>query len=93
VPLWRDHLALGLEGRVISSRRLSLDSPDETATYVLVNAFLTWKNLPKNFSASIKVYDLFGQTWYEPSVSEDSFPIRQIPHTGPNGVLRLSYAY
>src|SRR5262249_40228945 len=93
VPVWRDHLILGVEGQLISQRKLLETSPDESDVTVRLHAFVTWKGLPRGLMATLKVYDLTGQTYYEPSQAEDSFPIVRIPHDGPTVVLRLSYAY
>jgi outer membrane receptor protein involved in Fe transport len=93
VPVWRDHLVLGAELKVISPRRLSEDAPDESDWVVLPDLFVTWKGLPKGLSATLKVYNITGLTWYEPSVAEDSFPVTRIPHPGPTFSLRLGYQY
>jgi hypothetical protein len=52
-----------------------------------------WRDLPKGWSAQLKVYDVTGQPWVEPSLAEDSRPIVRIPHGGPTAVLRLSYGF
>jgi iron complex outermembrane receptor protein len=93
VPVWRDHLVLGAEAKVISSRRLSNDAPDESDTAFLLSAMVMWRNLPKGLVASFKIYNLTAQTYQEPSTAEDSFPVTRIPHTGPTFVLRLSYQH
>ena len=93
VPAWRDHLILGAELKVISQRRLSPDSMEESDPVVLPDLFVTWKGLPKGMMATFKIYNLTGVTWYEPSTAEDSFPITRIPHPGPTFSLRLSYQY
>jgi hypothetical protein len=77
LPVWRDHLFVGAEVRYRSPVRLGLGSLD----------------LPKGWSAQLKVYDVTAQPWVEPSLAEDSRPIVRIPHGGPTAVLRLSYGF
>ena len=91
IPLWRDHLLAGAEARFWSARTTSDGS--ETDPYVLLSAHVVWRDLPRGFSATLKVYDLTGITWHEPSVAEDSHPITRIPHRGPEVQLRLSYGF
>ncbi len=91
IPAWREHLIVGTELDVISPRRLSLESDEESPTAVLWSAFIQWRGLPKGLSASVKIYNLLARTYYEPSTAEDSYPIAKIPHVGPSFVLRLTY--
>jgi iron complex outermembrane receptor protein len=93
VPLWRDHLHAGAELKVISPRLLDPGGTDETPTATILNAHVTWRDLPKGLSATLKVYNLTAQTYYEPSSAETSFPIARIPHAGPTVLLRLTYAH
>jgi iron complex outermembrane receptor protein len=93
IPAWRDHLILGAELKVIAPRRLSDEAPALTDPVVLPDLFVTWKGLPKGLSATFKVYNITGITWYEPSTAEDSFPVVRIPHPGPTFSFRLAYQY
>jgi iron complex outermembrane receptor protein len=90
-PLWREHLLIGVEARYMSGRRASIDDTSMTSGVMLLSAHVTWRGLPAGLSAALKVYNLVGTTWYEPSTAEDSFPITRAPHTGPTVTLRLSY--
>jgi hypothetical protein len=91
--IWRDHLFFGAEVRVLSPRRLTVESIDESPTNFVMNMFLVWRGLPRNFSATLKVYDILGATNYEPAPTEEVSPIVRIPQTGPTATLRLSYAF
>lgn len=91
VPAWREHFWIGTEVDVISSRRFTLDTAEESGPMTIWSAFIQWRNLPKGLAASLKVYNLIGKTFYEPSTAEDSYPITRVPRTGPSVVLRLTY--
>lgn len=91
-PLWREHLFAGSELRFWSAREV-VDRGEPTAPHVQLGAHVVWKDLPRHFTASLKVWDLTGLAWYEPSVAEDSRPIARIPHRGPEVQLRLSYGF
>jgi hypothetical protein len=93
IPLWRQHLVFGTEARLIGPRRFTMESAAESDTVILLNGHLTWKDLPKGFSATIKIYNLAATSWQEPVPAEDSFPISRFPRTGPTVNLRLSYQY
>jgi iron complex outermembrane receptor protein len=95
-PLWRRHLVVGTELRVISPRLVADEvagevTPDETPTVFLMNAHVTWRDLPKGLMATLKVYNLTATRYAEPTTAEDSFPITRTIHTGPTVLLRLSY--
>ena len=74
-----------------------VDAPRESTECPLADwvprTFFHLPGLPKGLSATLKVYNLTGVTWYEPSTAEDSFPVVRIPHPGPTVSLRLSYQY
>ena len=91
--IWRDHLFFGAEVRVLSPRRLAVDSTEESPTNFVMNMFFVWRGLPRNFTATFKVYDILGVTNYEPAPTEEVSPIVRIPQTGPTATLRLSYAF
>ena len=93
VPLWRDHLFLGAEGRVWSARRLMPGSTESTDPVALLSANVSWRDLPRGLSVMLKVINLTGQTWYEPSITEDSHPVLRVPHGGPTVIARLGYEY
>src|SRR5262249_10531528 len=90
-PLWRDHLLIGLEARYISNRRATIDGSSQAPGSLRLSAHLSWSGIPKGFSASLKVYDLTGQTYEDPSPAEDSFPITKVTHSAPTVVFRVSY--
>jgi iron complex outermembrane receptor protein len=92
-PLWRNHLFAGAELRVISPRLVTPGTNDYTPTAVLVSAHVSWRDLPRGLSASLKVYDLSAQDYYEPSTAETSTPIAHIKHSGPTVLLRAAYAF
>jgi len=60
---------------------------------VVLNGFVMWKGIPKNFTATLKVYDFLAVTNYEPAPSEETSPIVRVPQKGPVAMLRLSYAF
>jgi len=91
--IWRDHLFIGLEVNVISPRRLTIDTTDESDTNFVMNGFFIWRGIPKNFTATLKVYDLLGVTNYEPAPTEETSPIIRVPQKGPVAMLRLSYGF
>ena len=91
--IWSEHLFLGMEARIISPRRLTVDSTDESDTTVVLNGFFMWRGIPKNFTATLKVYDFLAVTNFEPAPSEETSPIVRIPQKGPVAMVRLSYAY
>src|SRR5262249_3212666 len=91
--IWRDHLFLGMEMHVLSPRRMTLDSTDEGDTNIVMNAFIVWRGLPRNFTATFKVYDIMAVTNYEPAPSEEVSPIVKVPQKGPTAMLRLSYGF
>jgi iron complex outermembrane receptor protein len=93
VNAWREHLIVGADASFFTSRRVTIAGTDTTDPYVVVGAHILWRDLPKNFSAMLRVTDLVGTTWFEPSTAEQSAPIFRIPHQGPSLQLRLSYAY
>jgi outer membrane receptor protein involved in Fe transport len=93
VPVWRDHLLLGAELRFGSARRYDPTSTATTDPFAAVSAHVIWRDLPRGFSLMVKVYDVTAQTWYDPSVTEESSPILRVPHAGPSIVGRLSYEY
>jgi len=95
-PVWRRHLVIGTEMRVIGPRLVAEEVPGqslptELPVVFLMNAHVTWRDLPKGLMATLKVYNLTATQWSEPSTAEDSFPITRIPQTGPTVMLRLSY--
>jgi iron complex outermembrane receptor protein len=91
--IWRDHMYLGMEAQILSPRRLSLETTDESDTNIVMNAFIIWKGLPKNLTATFKVYDFLAVTNYEPAPSEEISPIVRVPQKGPTAMLRLSYGF
>lgn len=78
---------------VISPRRLTVDNTDESPTTFNMNVFFVWRGLPRNFTATLKVYDVLGVTNYEPAPTEETSPIVRIPQIGPTAMLRLSYGF
>lgn len=92
LPLFAGRLVLGGDAQLISSRRFTAAAAAESKPVALFNAHLSLRELVGGFALAIKVYDIAGTTWYEPSQAEDSFPIVRIPHGGPTVVLRLSRA-
>ena len=99
VPLWRDHLFAGVEGRFYSSRIYQLADPANgipeasTDAFLDLGAHLTWKDLPRGLALTVKVHDATNQHYTIPSTTEDSHPFLQLPAGGLTVVTRLSYGF